>query len=221
MLDQDHVFQRTTLEGTEISAHLYNFIIGLTLLWGFAVNYYMVNNVPIQWILSIGYWPLLIGYMVSVFIGVMLYSGSSNPVVSFIGYNFIVVPMGLVITPFIYQFEGALIQEAIMMTGGITGSMMILATLYPNFFISIGRTLFLVLLLTEISELVSVFIFHKQHSAFDWIFVVIFSGYIGYDWARANSIPKTVDNAIDSAAAIYVDMINLFIRILSILGKRD
>jgi hypothetical protein len=73
MLDQDHVFQRTTLEGTEISAHLYNFIIGLTLLWGFAVNYYMVNNVPIQWILSIGYWPLLIGYIVSVFIGVITF----------------------------------------------------------------------------------------------------------------------------------------------------
>ena len=30
------------------------------------------------------------------------------------------------------------------------------------------------------------------------------SGYIGYEWARANSIPKTVDNAIDSAAALYI-----------------
>ena len=50
--------------------------------------------------------------------------------------------------------------------------------------------------------------------------VVIFSGYIGYDWARANMIPKTLDNAIDSAASLYIDIINLFIRILQILSRR-
>lgn len=42
------------------------------------------------------------------------------------------------------------------------------------------------------------------------------SGYIGYEWARANSIPKTVDNAIDSAA-LYI---NLFLRLVRILGRR-
>jgi FtsH-binding integral membrane protein len=221
MLDQDHVFQRTVAEGSIISDHLYNFIIGITLLWGFAVNYYMIQTIPVGWILSIGQWPLLIGYMVSVFIGIMLYSGSSNPVVSFIGYNFIVVPMGLVISPFVNAVDPNLVKEAMLLTGAITGCMMVSATLYPRFFLSIGRTLFLVLILAVITELVSAFIFHKNHSAFDWIFVIIFSGYIGYDWARANSIPKTVDNAIDSAAAIYVDVINLFIRLLSILAKRD
>ena len=35
---------------------------------------------------------------------------------------------------------------------------------------------------------------------------LIFSGYIGYDWARANAILKTLDNAIDSAAALYLDI---------------
>lgn len=43
---------------------------------------------------------------------------------------------------------------------------------------------------------------------------------IGYDWGRANRIPKTTDNAIDSAAAIYIDIINLFVRILRIMGRR-
>ena len=54
----------------------------------------------------------------------------------------------------------------------------------------------------------------------DWAVVFIFCGYIGYDWGRANRIPKTVDNAIDSAAALYMDIINLFLRILRILGRR-
>jgi FtsH-binding integral membrane protein len=59
-----------------------------------------------------------------------------------------------------------------------------------------------------------------HHSIIDWIVVIIFCGYIGYDWARANNIPKTFDNAVDSAAALYIDMINLFVRILRILGRR-
>ena len=32
--------------------------------------------------------------------------------------------------------------------------------------------------------------------------------------------PKTLDNAVDSALDIYLDVINLFLRILRILGSR-
>jgi len=55
----------------------------------------------------------------------------------------------------------------------------------------------------------------------DYIVVLIFCGYIGYDWARANACAKTVDNAVDMAAELYVDIINLFIRILSILARSN
>ena len=54
----------------------------------------------------------------------------------------------------------------------------------------------------------------------DWIVALLFCGYIGYDWARANAIPNTLDNAIDSAAALYLDIINLFIRLLHIMSRR-
>ena len=49
---------------------------------------------------------------------------------------------------------------------------------------------------------------------------MIFCGYIGVDWGRANRIPKTVDNAVDSAAALYMDIINLFLRLLRLTGRR-
>ncbi len=45
--------------------------------------------------------------------------------------------------------------------------------------------------------------------------------YIGYDIYRSQQYPKTLDNAVDSALDIYMDIANLFIRILSILGKRN
>ena len=59
-----------------------------------------------------------------------------------------------------------------------------------------------------------------RHGATDWVVAAIFCGYIGYDWGRANAIPKTLDNAIDSAASLYIDIIILFMRILRIMARR-
>ncbi|MDA3846221.1 MAG: Bax inhibitor-1 family protein, partial [Vallitaleaceae bacterium] len=69
-------------------------------------------------------------------------------------------------------------------------------------------------------SLVTSLIFKQSYGIIDWIVAIIFCGYIGYDWGRANMIPKTLDNAIDSAAALYMDIINLFLRVLRILGRR-
>jgi len=69
-------------------------------------------------------------------------------------------------------------------------------------------------------ELVSAFFFNFQHGIIDWIVVVIFCGCIGVNCGSANAIPKTVDNAIDSATALYMDIIILFLRILRIMGNR-
>ena len=47
----------------------------------------------------------------------------------------------------------------------------------------------------------------------------IFSLYIGYDYQRAQFYPPTVDNAVDCALDIYLDIINLFLDILRILAR--
>ena len=55
---------------------------------------------------------------------------------------------------------------------------------------------------------------------FDWVFVLLFSLYTAYDWVKAQAYPKTFDNAVDSAIDIYLDIINLFLRLLSIISKK-
>ena len=86
---------------------------------------------------------------------------------------------------------------------------------------SIGRSLGLALILSIVVELVAGFIFKANLQIMDYVIVIIFCGYIGFDWAKAQIYPKTLDNAIDSAADIYVDVVNIFIRLLIIFGKRD
>ncbi|WP_133406752.1 Bax inhibitor-1 family protein [Parashewanella tropica] len=216
----DSVFDRRETTDKIIGNSAYNLIIGLTLLWGFAVNWFMVAHIPVDSIRSIDPIIFFIGYFASCFFGIYLFNSSDKPIVSFIGYNFVVVPFGLIINLVVSQYDPDLVLEAIKMTGMVTFVMMLLGTMYPAFFNKIAGGLTIALLCVIIVELIQIFIFKKHYGIMDWIVALIFCGYIGYDWARANAIPKTVDNAIDSAAALYMDIINLFLRILRILGRR-
>ena len=75
------------------------------------------------------------------------------------------------------------------------------------------------LIASIVIEVLGMLIFKWSMNFMDYIVALIFCGFIGFDWARAQVFPKTLDNAVDSAADIYVDVANLFIRILAITGK--
>jgi FtsH-binding integral membrane protein len=219
---ENTIFKRTENEssGQRISANVYNLIIGLVLCWGFLVNAVMVKTISYESIASISPFIFFIGYFASCFFGVFLYSKSDNPLISFIGYNFVVVPFGLIINLVVHHYDPSIVLDAIQVTGAVTAVMMVLGSIFPRFFERIAGALGIALFAVIIVELVEVFIFKTHHGIIDWIVVVIFCGYIGYDWGRANRIPKTVDNAVDSAASLYMDIINLFLRILRIMGRR-
>jgi len=214
------VFKRTHSNAPELGPSMYNLVIGLTLAWGFAINWYMVKTIDPQWLASINFVVFLLVYFALCFLGVYLFNSSENPLVSFAGYNLVVIPFGLVINIVVSQYDPTLVIEAIRVTALVTFSMMVLGSLFPAFFQKIVGALTVALLLVIVVELIEIFVFGIHHGIIDWIVVLIFCGYIGYDWGRANAIPKTLDNAVDSAAALYMDIINLFIRILRIMGRK-
>ncbi|MBT3229110.1 MAG: hypothetical protein HOD43_10220 [Candidatus Marinimicrobia bacterium] len=217
---ESNVFQRTTTTDAIISDAKYNLTIGAVLLWGFLVNWILVETVDPEFLRSINIWLFLGLYFGSVFYGVNLFSKSDDPVKSFIGYNFVVVPFGLVVNLVVSQYSTEIVIEAIQITGGVTLIMMILGSAYPAFFKKISGALAMALLAVIIVEMFQIFILGMHSNWIDWAVAAIFCGYIGYDWGRANQIPKTLDNAVDSAAALYMDIINLFLRVLRILGRR-
>lgn len=204
-----------------ISTRLYNFIIGAVLLYGFLLNVLIVKSIPVASLLSINIWVFLIGYFVSCMLGIYLFTASSNALVSFIGFNFVAVPFGLIVNIVTSQYSPDLVINAMQVTTVVTCIMMMLGTAYPKFFESIASGLFWGLLASIIAELILTFVFKMDLGIMDWIIAAIFCGYIGYDWGKASALPKTVDNAVDSAAALYMDIINLFLRILEIMGKKD
>lgn len=218
LVNKDLRFNLSQSEKT-ISARAYNLIIGGCLLYGFVVNALMISTLT-DFFTNMNTWTLLIGYIVCVIIGVAL-TRSDSALVSFVGYNFIVVPLGALLTVLLPYYASDMVFDAVLITGGITLLMMIFASIYPNMFLKMGRTLFFLLISVFLVELVAVFIFQKDFAAFDYAVVAIFSGYIGYDWAKANVYPKTVNNAVDSATDLYMDIINIFVRVLAILERNN
>ncbi len=218
---EDSVFVRTESEctGERVSASVYNLVIGAVLCWGFFVNYLMVKLIPYEAIASVPPLAFFIGYIVSCFAGIFMFQKSDSPVISFIGYNLVVIPFGFIINLVVARYNPYIVADAIRITGIVTVFMMITSSMIPRFFLKIGWALTISLIIVIIVEVIEFFIFGMHHGILDWVVAVIFCGYIGYDWARANAIPKTIDNAVDSAASLYIDIINLFLRILRILGR--
>ncbi|MBQ9935605.1 MAG: US12 family protein [Lachnospiraceae bacterium] len=215
--------QNTYVQRDEIAPQTYNMIIGGVLLYGFIVNMIMVSCLE-DFAMSMNPIAFLIAYFVMALTGGFMVRKSDNPVISFIGYNLIVIPMGLCLTIIINSYLSAgyesTIITAFLITAVVTLVMMGLGAMFPTFFLSIGRTLCVSLLITIVVELILFFV-GIQLGIIDYVVVLIFCGYVGYDWATANTQTKTVDNAIDSATELYIDIVNLFVRILRILARSN
>lgn len=206
----------------QIDARTYNAVMCATLLWGFLVNALMVAYLTqpiVNALAGMSPWVLFLGYFVLAIAGIVISVKSDNPFISFLGYNLLVLPMGVMLCLIVPGMPVAIVTKALLLTGIVTATMILLGLIRPQLFLGIGRTLLIALLIGIVAELVATFLLGYRGAAFDWLFVIIFSGYIGYDVAKSQAYPKTIDNAVDCALDIYLDIINLFIRLLSLLNR--
>lgn len=211
-------------ESDRLSARTYNLALTGLLAYGLLLNavivYYFAYPL-ISALQGVSPWLLLAGYLVPTFLGIFLAAKSQNPAVSFVGYNLVVLPIGIMLSLVIPGLPAGIVVKAMALTGMVTVTMALISLVRPQLFLGLGRTLVIALVVGLVAELVATFLFGYRGQLFDWFFVLLFSGYIGYDVAKSQAYPKTLDNAVDSALDIYLDVINLFIRLLSILGSRD
>lgn len=219
---QERLEQRSVANsvGEIVSDRTYNLVLGLTVLWGLGVSALLCATAG-NFVLTVNPIAFTIFYFVCCFAGLFIAYKSSNPVVSFIGYNMVVVPLGLEISCVVAAVGGintAVVLYAFVDTILITGIMVIASLAFPKFFEKIGGILFAGLIGILLVSLISMFL----PIGGIWISVasaVLFSFYIGYDYWRSQQYAKTVDNAIDSAIDIYMDIALLFIQFIEIFAS--
>ena len=203
-----------------IDRQKYNMIMGGVVLYGLIVNLILCKAVPNVYEL-INPIAFLIIYLALVIAGTIISARSGNPIMSFIGYNMVVVPCGLVVSMSVELYGGMdseIVSQAFLYTLCITGIMIAASMLWPSAFESLGRYLFIGLIAVLIGSVIGLF-FSGGFTVISWLGALIFSLYIGYDFYRAQQYTPTLDNAIDCALDIYLDITNLFLKLLRILGR--
>lgn len=208
----DEIF--ATENKNEMSLRAYNLTIGAVLLWGFVINMLMCQfctDIFMSW----NFVAVIIGYFIVAIAGICMSRFSDNPFISFIGYNMVVIPVGVILSIALTEYDQISIMNALTNTIFITIIMIGLSTLKPDIFLSLGKVLFFCLFGVIICELILILFGISTPSWWDFGVALIFCGYIGYDWAKAQEQPRTLDNAIDSVVGLYLDIINLFLRLLS------
>ena len=208
-----------------VDTRVYNGIIGGMVLWGFLVNWLLCEKVGsiARFAPNVSPIAFLIGYLVLVFGGVILTNKTKNPGLAFLGYNMVVVPFGVIIATMVEAYGGissSVVTLAFLYTLLSAAAMVATVIVFPQWFEKLGGALGAVLIGLILCEVV-LLLFHVNQIVTCWIAAGLFSLYLGYDIYRSQQYPKTVTNAIRSSLDIYMDLANLFIRLLEILGKKN
>jgi FtsH-binding integral membrane protein len=212
------VFDRS---GTDVvSSRTFFTVLGLTLSYGFILTSIIAVQCAPMFLHGINWLTLIIVGLLLPILGCIIAVKSDNPVISFLGYNLVVCPFGVILAPILNIYHIEVIQHAFFITAIDVIVMSVAAVTFPSFFSKLGPILFVCLLGLIIALIVQMFL-PIHLSIIDWIGALLFSLYVGYDWWRANEVPKTIDNAIDLALDLYLDIINLFLFILELVGKKD
>lgn len=168
--------------------------------------------------------PMFIGTIVGMFAGVIAFSLSKNPAISTLGVIVMSISAGMMIGPVTAAYEVATVMQAVVITGGIVVTMSVIGVMFPKVFEGFGPYLLAgltMLIFAQFAQLIFIALGFEQALEMPilaWIGIGIFTLYVAFDWSRALSIPMTPDNAIDAAGAITLDAINIFLRVLQILG---
>ena len=168
----------------------------------------------------------ILGVLAFGIVGVVVAAKSNNPVMSFVGYMLVAVPFGAMLGPLVNLYTEASVVRVFFVTTCIVVVLGTVGAIIPDNLEGLGSWLFggLVLLLVgyfivPIAGLFGLPIYQAL-TLMDWIGVVLFSGYVVYDWNRAMRVPRTLDNSIDCALSIYLDFLNIFVRLLSLTGQK-
>lgn len=130
---------------------------------------------------------------------------------------------GFTLAPLLTSFlatpaGGDIITQAFLMTALIFGVTSFYAFNTTTDLAPMGKILFVALIVLVVASLVNVFFFKSpiMQTAMSAIGAFIFTGFIAYD--TQNIIKGAYDSPISAAISLYVNILNLFISLLQILG---
>lgn len=141
--------------------------------------------------------------------------------ICFILYSFLT---GLTFAAIFLMFEMSSIIYVFLATSLIFGIFAFIGYTTNVDLTKLGTILFMGLLGIIIVSIINIFVGNSMLDLLlNWVGVIIFVGYIAYDLQKIKNLSNSFDEdklAIYGALQLYLDFINLFIRLLELFGKR-
>lgn len=221
-LKKDRITFDCMSEDMQMSDAGFNALMGCTILWGLVCNFFICMFLETQVFNFVSSHPLLfiLGYFALAFLGAIITSGTENAVVAFLGFNLICLPIGALLSVYVGQYTALSISYVCLLTAIIVVIMIIVSTVFPEYFCSLGHILLVSLISVIFIEGILVLFLGYEGHVIDYAVVALFSLYIGYDWYCSQRYAATPYNAISCATDLYLDIINIFVRLLAILGEK-
>lgn len=216
-----------------VNSVMYNIFLLMTLALAVTggVSYYMVtnenmvmnivNNISIFYMLAIA--ELVFVLVLSLFINELSAS------VAMILFGIYSVLNGITLAPIFLIYTQESIASAFFITAGTFGAMALFGYITKRNLSGIGRTLTMALMGIIIASIVNFFTKSSQmEMIINYVAVIVFVGLTAYDTQKIKKmVEENIGNnafipklAVIGSLILYLDFINLFIRILRIIGKR-
>lgn len=149
-------------------------------------------------------------------IGVRLANKSDKPNISFVGYALVAIPFGLFLGPVVAQHTTTSVLRVLLLTMLVAGVLGVVGAIIPRDLSSwinwlLGGVVLLLVGLVGIPVLGAFGVpIGGAMTAMDWIGTALFSALVVFDMNRAMRMAYTVDNAVDAALAVFLDVLNIF-----------
>jgi len=212
-------------ENTELYPKMFTWLF-IGLLITFATGYALSMNINMMLnILAIGVLPIAIAEIV---IAIILAARiqKMNPLTTKILYIGYCILTGLTFSSIFVYFEMASLISIFIITAIIFALLALYGYTTKRDLTKLGTIIFIGLIGILIGSLLNMFIFRSamMDTGIAIIGVLIFVGYIAYDVNKIKYMVTYVGEekaAVYGAFQLYLDFINLFIRLLQLFGKRN
>ena len=212
-------------ENNEVYPKMFTWLF-IGLLITFVSGYSLSMNGPLMYnILSIGVLPIaIIEIVIAVLLGIRLQK--MNPITTKILYIVYCILTGITFSVIFVAFKVSSLISLFIITAVIFALIALYGYTTKKDLTKLGTIIFIGLLGLIIGELINAFIFKNatMDLGLTIIGVIIFVGYIAYDVNKVKELLPFIGEekaAVYGAFQLYLDFINLFIRLLELFGKRN
>ena len=193
----------------------------ITFVSGYALS---LNEMVLNSVLSIGIIPIIvIELVVAVLMGFRIQK--MKPLTAKICYILYSVVTGVTFSTIFITFEMSSIIMVFLITALLFGLLAAYGYFTKRDVTKIGNMLFVALIAIIIISIINIFLRNSSiELGISIISVIIFMGYVIYDMNNIKYLLSSLDDdkaSVYGAFQLYLDFINIFIRLLELFGKKD